>query len=106
VQSVDNSRAAIGAKKHAEQRPLEFALGIPPGYILGVGRDYPHPRIAHIYKGTFDDPGLPMCARGWNRDNGQSYSIWRGNEGSEGVCRICWRRAKAGKDGVPARKPK
>jgi hypothetical protein len=86
-----------------DARPFETALAIPRGYILGLGRDVPHPRIAHLYKGTFNDPGLPMCARGWNRDNGQAYSIWRGNEGRGGVCKICWRRAKAGKDGVPAR---
>jgi hypothetical protein len=86
-----------------EERPLESALGIPPGYILGLSREHPLARIAHIYKGTFNDPGFPMCARGWNRDNGQSYSIWRGHEGTQGVCRICWRRAKAGKNGVPAR---
>jgi len=91
------------------ERPLETALGLPPGYILGLGRDFPHPRVAHIYKGTFADPGLPMCARGWNRDPNrrghcQSYSIWRGCEGERGVCRICWRRTKLGKDGVEARK--
>jgi hypothetical protein len=89
--------------KH-EERALESALGIPPGYILGLSREYPDARIAHLYKGTFEDPGLPMCARGWNRDDGQSYSIWRGHEGTQGVCRICWRRAKALKEGVPARK--
>lgn len=77
---------------------------IPEGYIMGLGRDYPHPKLSHLYKGDFSDPGLPMCRRGWNRDNGQSYSIWRGNVGSHGVCLICLKRARAGKDGVPAKK--
>ncbi len=73
---------------------------IPDGYILGLGRDYPNPNISHLYKGDFHDPGLPMCARGWNRDNGQSYSIWRGNMGKSGVCKTCLKRARAGLDGV------
>jgi hypothetical protein len=67
---------------------------VPAGYVPGLGRDVPHPRVAHLYHGTFDDPGLPMCPRGWNR--GDSYSIWRNNVGSRGVCKRCLRRAKAG----------
>ena len=74
--------------------------GVPDGYILGLGRDYPHPKIAHLYKGDFSSPGLPMCKRGWNRGDG--YSIWRGNIGERGICLICLRRAKKGLDGIPA----
>lgn len=73
---------------------------IPTGYILGLGRDYPHPRIAHLYKGSFGDPGLPMCRYGWNRGGGETYSIWRGNMGQDGVCAICLRRARQGLNGV------
>lgn len=73
---------------------------IPEGYILGLGRDYPYPKISHLYKGTFADPGLPMCRKGWNRDYGQSYSIWRGNMGKHGVCKVCLRRAQKGLNGV------
>lgn len=79
---------------------------LPGGYIAGLGRDIPYPRLAHLYKGTFADPGLPMCRRGWNRDGGESYSIWRGNLGDGGICRICLRRAKAGLDGVEAKQDK
>jgi hypothetical protein len=78
---------------------------IPEGYILGLGRDFPHPKTAHLYKGDFADPGLPMCRNGWNRDDGQSYSIWRGNMGESGVCKVCLRRARAGLDGVEAKVP-
>lgn len=74
-------------------------LGVPEGYSLG--RDFPHPKIAHLYEGTFAEPGDPMCARGWNRDNGQTYSIWRNNIGERGICQICLRRAKKGLKGVP-----
>ena len=83
-----------------KSRSLEGALKIPKGYILGLGRDVPPPRLAHLYQGTFSSPGNPMCAWGWNRSNGHSYSIFRGHEGVGGVCKICWRRAKAGKNGV------
>lgn len=78
---------------------------IPDGYIPGLGRDYPNPRLAHLYKGTFDEPGLPMCRRGWNRDGGQSYSIWRNNVGDRGICKICERRAQKGLDGVEPKTP-
>jgi hypothetical protein len=77
--------------------------GIPDGYIMGLGRDVPHPKLAHLYKGTFDRPGKPMCVRGWNRSRDPlcgEYSIWRGNAGENGVCKICMSRALAGKDGV------
>lgn len=73
---------------------------MPDGYILGLGRDNPRPMTAPLYKGDFSDPGLPMCRKGWNRDNGQSYSIWRGNMGRNGVCKICLRRARAGLGGM------
>lgn len=74
---------------------------IPDGYIPGLGRDYPHPKLAHLYKGDFSDPGLPMCKRGFNRDNGTSYSIWRNNLGEDGVCKVCLRRARKGFNGLP-----
>jgi hypothetical protein len=83
--------------------PLYTTTDVPEGYIAGLGRDVPHPRIAHLYQGTFADPGNPMCARGWNRDEGTSYSIWRGNIGDGGICKICMRRAQKGLDGVEAR---
>lgn len=78
-------------------------MKIPNGYITGLGRDYPHPKISHLYKGDFSNPGFPMCRRGWNRDNGQSWSIWRGNVGDRGICKICIRRAEEGR---PARMAK
>lgn len=73
-------------------------LGIPEGYITGLGRDVPHPKLAHLYKGSFEDPGLPMCYYGWNR--GDRYSIWRNNIGERGICKICLKRANKGLDGV------
>jgi hypothetical protein len=80
---------------------MVFHRPIPDGYITGLVRDYPHARIAHLYKGDFADPGNPMCKKGWNRDEGASYSIWRGNEGTQGVCAVCLKRAAKGLDPVP-----
>lgn len=76
---------------------------IPEGYISGLGRDTTPPRVAHLYRGDFAEPGLPLCWRGWNRDGGESYSIWRGNVGVDGVCGHCLRRAAQGLDGVAPR---
>jgi hypothetical protein len=52
----------------------------------------------HIYDGTFDSPGKPLCPHGWNR--GDHYSILREGEVDTSstkptdVCNICWRKAK------------
>ena len=78
---------------------------IPNGYITGLDRNDQH-LVAHLYKGTFGDPGLPMCVRGWNRSDGEEYSIFRNNIGDSRICKICSRRALAGKEGVPSRKRK
>jgi hypothetical protein len=75
---------------------------LPEGYILGQDRNDEN-LVTHIYKGDFNNLGLPMCVRGWNRSNGKSYSIFRGNVGEAGVCRICVRRMLEGKDGVESR---
>ncbi|MFA5035699.1 MAG: hypothetical protein WC479_00790 [Candidatus Izemoplasmatales bacterium] len=79
-----------------------FESLVPKGYIVGLGRDYPHPKLSHLYKGDLENPELPMCRHGWNRDGGTAYSIWRGNYGRQGVCKVCLARAKKGLEGVPA----
>lgn len=77
----------------------------PAKYRPGLGRDVPAPKRAHLYTldGGCMDFDLPMCRHGWNRDDGESYSIWRGNVGSEGICKICIRRANAGLEGVKSK---
>jgi hypothetical protein len=57
---------------------------------------------SHLYEGPFMGPGNPMCARGWNRDNGTAYSIWR-NQTGVGICRTCLRRALAGLPSIDAK---
>lgn len=75
---------------------------IPDGYISGQSRDHHDDhKVTHLYKGTFSEPGWPMCKRGWNRFNGEEYSIWRNNISNGGICQICLKRAIKGKDGVP-----
>lgn len=74
-------------------------MKVPKGYITGLGRDIPHPRIAHLYQGTFGDLGLGMCRYAYNRKE-DGYSIWRGNEGIYGICKLCMNRAQKGLDGV------
>ena len=75
-------------------------------YVVGQDRN-DEELVAHLYKGTFSDPGLPMCVRGWNRSGGDSYSIFRNvNMGIGRKCKVCLRRATEGKDGVPSRKRK
>lgn len=75
---------------------------IPEGYISGQSRDHNDDhKVTHLYKGTFSDPGAPMCKRGWNRDEGTGYSIWRNNISPVGLCKICVRRAMEGRDPAP-----
>ena len=70
-------------------------------YIVGQDRNEPK-AVAHLYDGTFTDPGLPMCARGWNRSAGFGYSIFRDNwTGS--ICKVCLRRAEKKAPGVQSR---
>jgi len=64
-----------------------------PGYIIGLERTpgAENRFMSHIYEGSFDDPGDPLCPKGWNRDNGKGYSIWRNNLG-RGICRNCMKK--------------
>ena len=74
-------------------------------YRPGLGRDYPHPKRSHLYElgDNILDFQLPMCRYGWNRDSGESYSIWRGQVGDFGICKICLKRASKGLPGVESK---
>lgn len=76
---------------------------IPEGYIAGLRR-WPEAKIAHLYKGSFQEPGLPMCLRGWTNPDRGGYSIFR-NLPYQPVCEICLRRARKGLEGVESRDP-
>ena len=75
-------------------------IKIPNGYITGQERSTDKGQVTHLYKGTFANVGLPMCKRGWNRDGGTSYSIWRNNIGKGGLCKTCLKRALKGLEGI------
>lgn len=80
---------------------------IPEGYITGLsrrrvtrGRDGEvQYTVSHLYKGSFDDVGQPMCANGY--EEAGDISIWRGNVGPKGICKVCLRRARAGLNPAP-----
>lgn len=73
---------------------------VPKGYIVGMGRDHPHPLMSHLYQGEYHDLKGPMCPHGANRDDGNSFSIWRGNVGVNGICKMCMKRARQGLDHI------
>ena len=65
------------------------------GYILGLDRSpFSDTKYrSHIYKGTFSNPEKPMCKKGWNRNNGKGFSIFRNNIGL-GICKICLKNTR------------
>lgn len=78
-------------------------MGIPQGYVAGVSRkEGGKYRKTHLYKGTFAEPGLPMCTYGWN--GGDHYSIFRNNISKKGICDICLGRALKGLNGIDVSK--
>jgi hypothetical protein len=73
-------------------------------YIIGQDRNEDG-AVAHIYEGPVQDPGRPLCVRGWNRHGGFGYSIFR-NVQTGPLCKICERRAEKGLPGVEPRERK
>lgn len=84
---------------NAATLPVSMFNHIPAGFVVGADRASPSHRVSHLYQGTFEQPGLPMCRHGYNRDNGETYSIWRGNV-VNGLCKTCVKRAKKKLEGV------
>lgn len=39
----------------------------------------------------------PMCGYGWNRSNGQAFSIFRSGLFTEGKCKLCAKNLRDGK---------
>lgn len=72
-------------------------------YIEGLDRNDMHTVVSHLYKGDYDGEMIPMCLRGWNRSDGEGFSIFRNNTSDKGTCKICLRRAKAGLPPVESR---
>lgn len=53
----------------------------------------------HTYAET-EDGLFPMCGYGWNRSDGEDFSIFRGSPGTEGDCRLCRKNVAAGKEPI------
>ena len=54
---------------------------------------------SHTY--AMADDGLwPMCGYGWNRSDGEAFSIFRGSPGTEGECQLFRKSVAAGKPPV------
>lgn len=74
------------------------------GYRAGQGRDDLGNK-SHTYAMMENGDLWPMCIYGWNRSNGDRYSIFRRTPGTEGDCGHCRRNVKAGRapliDGAP-----
>jgi len=65
-------------------------------YVSGADRNNPDEARAHLYAYTKAGHLWPMCDYGWNRSDGDRYSILRGWGSARGTCAICERRKAAG----------
>jgi hypothetical protein len=95
----------LGRRRHNVQEKGEIMEINGKKYVVGQDRN-DDTIVSHLYRGTFAEPGQPMCLRGWNRSGGEGYSIFRDAVTNNKVCRICMRRAKEGKEPMPSRKRK
>lgn len=66
------------------------------GYVSGVDRNNPEAARAHLYAITKAGRYWPMCDYGWNRSNGERFSILRNWSSPRGECAICRKRKEAG----------
>jgi hypothetical protein len=65
-------------------------------YIDGVDRNNPEKARSHVYALTAAGRYWPMCSFGWNRSNGERFSILRGWSSPRGRCKLCDRRVERG----------
>lgn len=65
-----------------------------PKYRSGSCRNDPGKNASHTYM-EVDGELYPMCGYGWNRSDGQSFSILRGPPGTEGSCKLCQSNLRA-----------
>lgn len=74
-----------------------------PIYVEAIGRNEGEDRISHLYVEIGPQDYLPMCRNGWNRSDGEGFSIFRGHSGKRGLCKTCEKRRAAGLPGVEAK---
>jgi hypothetical protein len=70
--------------------------GTAVAYVEAIGRNPGEERQhSHLYA-VIDGDYTPMCRYGWNRSDGEGFSIFRGHRGAKGLCGICDRRRVSG----------
>lgn len=70
-------------------------------YRAGQDRNEPN-ALSHTYAEMTDGNLWPMCGYGWNRSDGEAFSIFRSSPGTEGRCKLCRKNVEAGN--APTRK--
>lgn len=77
--------------------PTPFVIG--QGYVEGLCRNEGDEVRSHLYKET-PEGLVPMCGWGWNRSDGEGFSIFRGHRSNRGCCKTCIKKMKANKPPV------
>jgi len=72
-------------------------------YVEAIGRNEGEGKISHMYARYDNGDYLPMCRKGWNRDDGGKFSILRGHHGTKGLCKTCKKCTDAKLEGVEAK---
>ena len=65
-------------------------------YRSGTDRNDPY-ALTHTYAEDCEGNLAPMCGYGWNRSDGNSFSIFRSEYGTEGKCKLCRKNLRQGK---------
>jgi hypothetical protein len=83
---------------------LPMAPGVE-GYRAGLERnpatyDWRPSETSHTYSMMEDGELWPMCGYGWNRSDGERFSILRQSPGTQGNCKLCAKNVAAGKPPV------
>lgn len=64
------------------------------GYRRGQCRNNER-ALSHTYAMMENGDLWPMCDYGWNRSDGEAFSIFRSAPGSEGDCKLCRKNVAA-----------
>lgn len=97
----------VGAMFHGDEGFKKVLPNDDQRYVPGMGRN-PGEQYgrSHLYYVTDDWDYEPMCGYGWNRSNGEAFSIFRGHIAMRGICKFCQKRADKKLRGVPPMKHK
>ena len=88
--------AAQAAARLGDTATIANAGDTVVGYRRGQCRNDER-ALSHTYAIMADGELWPMCGYGWNRSDGDAFSIFRGAPGTEGDCKLCRRNVAAGR---------